>query len=216
MLVNTGDKDLSRRDILHLGYHIEDGLSGGNCGIQDQAVAVYGGVNMWTWSYGKRDLNLKRESLVDDKDLMDLSDHILVAYSGKSHISSHTNKAWVNSFLTGKTRSGWIKVNEIVHKFSLSIREKDWESAMGYLKDEMMIRREITPEAVIPITERLIDEAEEAGCGARFTGAGAGGSVWSMGNPDNIARLKTIWENTLKHIGGARILDCALDSDGVS
>jgi hypothetical protein len=37
-----------------------------------------------------------------------------------------------------------------------------------------------------------------------------------MGNPDNIARLKRIWENTLRHIGGARILDCALDPVGVS
>jgi len=34
------------------GYYLEDAMSGGNCGIQDQAAAVYGGVNRWIWCYG--------------------------------------------------------------------------------------------------------------------------------------------------------------------
>ena len=46
-----------------------------------------------------------------------------------------------------------------------------------YLKEEMSIRREITPDALIPITGKLIDQAEKTGCGARFAGAGAGGSL---------------------------------------
>ncbi|NLA75931.1 MAG: galactokinase, partial [Deltaproteobacteria bacterium] len=45
-------RSLSKRDILTLGYHLEDGISGGNCGMQDQAAAVYGGVNGWYWNHG--------------------------------------------------------------------------------------------------------------------------------------------------------------------
>jgi hypothetical protein len=40
-----GDKDLSPREILHLGYHLEDAVGAGKCGIQDQAAAV-SGVNL--------------------------------------------------------------------------------------------------------------------------------------------------------------------------
>jgi D-glycero-alpha-D-manno-heptose-7-phosphate kinase len=35
-----GKKTLSLREILHVGYHLEDGVSLGGCGIQDQAAAA--------------------------------------------------------------------------------------------------------------------------------------------------------------------------------
>ncbi len=58
-------KRLTHRDILHLGYHLEDGISGGNCGIQDQAAAIYGGVNRWKWYYGRQRSVFNRESLLN-------------------------------------------------------------------------------------------------------------------------------------------------------
>jgi D-glycero-alpha-D-manno-heptose-7-phosphate kinase len=57
--------------------------------------------------------------------------------------------------------------------------------------------------------------AEEAGCGARFAGAGAGGSVWALGEIKRIRELKTIWSSTLAPIPGAGILDCVVDLRGV-
>ena len=44
--VSSGKK-MSAKEILHLAYHLEDGISGGNCGLQDHAAAVYGGVSQW-------------------------------------------------------------------------------------------------------------------------------------------------------------------------
>jgi len=57
--------------------------------------------------------------------------------------------------------------------------------------------------------------AERFGCGARFTGAGAGGSVWAIGAPDDIANLKKRWEKSLVQIKGACILPCKVDPNGV-
>ena len=48
---HLGRPRLSSREILHLGYHLEDAVSPGKCGIQDQAAAVYGGVSRWAWQY---------------------------------------------------------------------------------------------------------------------------------------------------------------------
>jgi len=70
-------------------------------------------------------------------------------------------------------------------------------------------------EALIPVTHQLIRHAEEAGCGARFAGAGAGGSVWALGEKKRIQELKNIWRSTLAPIRGAGILDCAVDPRGV-
>jgi D-glycero-alpha-D-manno-heptose-7-phosphate kinase len=208
------DKVISDHDILHLGYHLEDGISGGNCGIQDQAAAVHGGVNKWTWSYGKRGSLFNRDPLLDRQGEEDLSDRVLVAYSGTSHISADTNRLWIQNFLSGRTRSGWIKANTIVKKLADAIKAGDWTQAAGFLKDEMAIRREITPDALIPITENLIDQAEKTDCGARFAGAGAGGSVWALGEPDKINSLKEIWSKTLSPHKGAGILDCGVDPVG--
>ncbi|MDB9822756.1 galactokinase [Deltaproteobacteria bacterium] len=208
-------KALSNKEILNLGYHLEDGISGGNCGIQDQAAAVYGGVNRWIWVFGNKGSLSKRERLLDRKGEKEISDCIIVAYSGKSHASAAINRSWIKDFLAGQTRAGWIEANDIVNNLAKAIKKKDWEKASSLLKDEMEVRRKITPDALIPITEKLIDLAENTGCGARFTGAGAGGSVWAIGEPDRIGDLRGIWETALVPIKGAGILNCTVDSAGV-
>jgi len=210
-----GEKGFSDKKILHLGYHLEDGISGGNCGIQDQAAAVYGGVNRWIWNYGSEESLLKKESLLDRQGEKEISNCIIVAYSGRTHASARINRSWIKGFLAGQTRAGWIEVNNIVHNLAKTIKKKDWKRAAGLLRDEMAIRRKITPDVLIPITENLIDLAENTGCGARFTGAGRGGAVWALGEPQRIIRLSKIWAAALAPIKGARILDCRVDPVGV-
>ena len=180
----------SRKEILHLAYHLEDGIGGGNCGIQDQAAAVYGGVHLWKWHFGHPAEPLTRIPLLDQKGREALSNHILVAYSGKSHVAARTNHQWVNNFLSGKTRSGWIKANGAVHSFAQAIQAGDWDRAAFFLREEMALRKEITPEALDDATEKMVTAAESIGCGGRFAGAGAGGSVWALGSKANITALR--------------------------
>jgi D-glycero-alpha-D-manno-heptose-7-phosphate kinase len=213
--VAAGGKKRSAREILHMGYHLEDGVSGGNCGIQDQAAAVYGGVNRWTWRYTERGSPFKRELLLDMNGQRELSKRILVAFSGKSHASVRINRAWINGFLSGVTRSGWVKVNGVVSSLASAIKAKEWDKAARLLKKEMAIRREITPDALIPLTEELVDRAEDVGCGARFAGAGGGGTVWALGEMDRIRDLRKIWEGILTPIRGGRVLECAIDPIGM-
>ncbi len=210
-----GGRKLSKREILLLAYHIEDGVSGGNCGLQDQGAAVYGGVHQWKWRYGIGTTPFKKDRLLDPKGQKELSRRLLVAYSGKSHIAFRTNRRWVKDFLSGRTRAGWLEVNEIVHHLAQSIREQDWKEGARLIRDEMSLRRKITPEAVIPITEKMMVQAQHTGCGARFAGAGAGGSLWALGETEDIGRLREKWAETLAPISGARLLDCAVDPAGV-
>lgn len=212
----TGTKrSLSRRDILTLGYHLEDGISGGNCGMQDQAAAVYGGVNGWHWNYSNSKSPVIREGLLDSAGMRMLSDRILVAYSGIWHVSLTTNRAWLNNFLCGETRDGWLNANDVVKELISAVNAMKWHEMVECIREEMRIRRKITPDALIPETNNLIKEAERLGCGARFTGAGAGGSVWATGAPDDIARLKKRWGKILSETKGACILPCAVDPKGV-
>lgn len=205
----------TRKQILHLGYHLEDAVSAGKCGIQDQAAAVYGGVNRWTWHYESAERFFRRQPLLNRSAQRELSERLLLAYSGTSHVSSRMNQAWIKDFLSGKTRAGWIKVNRVVGDLGRMIQKKAWAEAATLLREEMAVRREITPDALIPITERLIRQAEEAGCGARFTGAGAGGSVWALGEKEGIDALRHVWRDTLAPVKGAGFLCAEVDPEGV-
>jgi len=205
---------LPPRDILHLGYLLEDGVSGGGCGIQDQAAAVYGGVNQWWWRYSDRRRPIQRVPLMDPKGQRALSRRILVAFSGKNHASARINRGWISGFLSGRTRAGWVAANERVKAFGRALKSEDWPAAVDHLKEEMAIRREITPDCVIPVTGKLIEQAEGTGCAARFAGAGSGGSVWALGDPDRIQSLRGTWQHTLGPVRKAVVWDCSVDPRG--
>ena len=213
--VCSGDCPLHAHHLLHLAYHLEDAVSGGNCGIQDQAAAIYGGVNLWTWQFSNPRNPFRRSPLLNARGQKILSNHLVVAYSGKRHVSSRTNRKWISDFFSGRTRKGWIEANKMVRGFAEELCAMRWEHAARLLREEMAIRRKITPEALIPITETLIDLAEKAGCGARFAGAGAGGTVWAIGKKENIAEIRGAWEKILFPMKGAAVLGCAVDNIGV-
>jgi len=209
------EKEIEKGDILHLAYHLEDGVNVGMCGLQDQGAAVFGGVNKWIWKYSREGRPFERESILDENGQKEISKRILVAYSGRRHLSARINRLWIEGFLGGKTRSGWIELNGIVSRFASNIKEGKWKEGAEELRNEVAIRKEITPEAFTPIITRLIQESERVGCGARFTGAGGGGTVWAIGEIDDIQELRDIWAHILKGTKRGGILECAVDAIGV-
>jgi len=208
-------KDIERGDILHLAFHLEDAVNMGMCGLQDQGASVYGGVNKWSWDYSRKGRPYDREPVLNEEGQRELSKRMLVVYSGSTHVSAGINRSWVQEFLGGKTRSGWIAVNGIVNRLAGHLKEREWKDGAKALRDEVAIRKEITPQAFTPVIDRLIQQSEEMGCGARFAGAGGGGSVWAIGDIDDIHRLRQRWTHVLKGIGEGKILDCAIDPVGV-
>lgn len=210
-----GGKKMPPREILALGYQLEDGISGGFCGMQDQAAAVYGGVHLWHWQYGRPGPPYARERLLDAGGCRELTQRMLVAHSGLEHDSGSVNRGWVLDFLSCKTREGWVEANRVVRDFAEALKNRNWKGAASAMKREMAVRRKITPGALVPETRELIYAAEEAGCGARFTGAGAGGAVWALGPLDHIQDLRRGWEKILSPFPGGGILDCQVDTKGV-
>ena len=125
------------------------------------------------------------------------------------------NRLWIERFLAATTRSRWIELNEVVNRFASHVREQNWREAAKALRNEVAIRKEITPEAFTPTIIRMIEESEKCGCGARFAGAGGGGTVWAVGEVYEIERLRETWTDILKDTENGRMLECALDPIGV-
>lgn len=210
-----GNRPLPPRELLALGYQLEDGLSGGFCGMQDQAAAVYGGANLWQWRYGRVGSPMVREPLLDPRGCKELGRRMILAHSGVGHDSGRINRGWVASFLSGRNRKGWKAANRATHRFARRLKAHDWSGAAEALREEMAVRRDITPDALVPETRSLVEAAEAEGCGARFAGAGGGGAVWAMGSLERIHGLRSRWEEVLAGMEGGRLLHGRVDPRGV-
>jgi D-glycero-alpha-D-manno-heptose-7-phosphate kinase len=209
-----GGKDLSREQMSLLAHAIEQGVAGVPCGLQDQLAAAFGGVNAWTWTADPGRLPFVRRSLAAGKDLERLNRRLLVAYLGVTHVSTDVNGTWIQQFTSGSHREKWEKIVDLTRAFADAIQRLDVDTAVDAMNRETAIRKIMTPQVLDNLGDRLAAAAVQCGCGARFTGAGAGGCLWALGEPDRLAVLKPKWERLLDRRASAEILDCRLDGEG--
>jgi D-glycero-alpha-D-manno-heptose-7-phosphate kinase len=201
--------------ITFLAHAIEEGVAGASCGLQDQLAAVYGGVNAWHWKGKGATQMYVRQIVAKPSSYPDIEKRLLVAYCGIPHESVNVNSQWVKEFLAGKFRSHWNEIVYCTNAFVETFSQSDVSEAARLMNRETMIRLEMTPDVLDSTGKKLFDQARDQSCGARFTGAGAGGCLWALGNEKNIAALRNRWKDTLSDIPDARLLDVRIDSSGL-
>ena len=89
------------------------------------------------------------------------------------------------------------------------------QAAADAMNRETAIRKAMTPQVLDDMGDRLAEAAIDAGCGARFTGAGGGGCMWAIGAADAVAALKPVWAKILTGRPTAGLLACRVDTRGV-
>jgi D-glycero-alpha-D-manno-heptose-7-phosphate kinase len=210
-----GTSALDRTRIALLAHALEESVAGVPCGTQDQLAAAFGGVNAWYWKADPGGRPFERTALLDSDALKPLSERLLVAYCGIPHESKDVNSRWVSQFLSGETRDRWQDIVKQVHRFQAALGRMDLPEAIDAMEREMTHRRQMTPDVLDDMGMRLATAAGTCGCGARIAGAGAGGCIWALGEPERISRLRPLWRDILGTRRGARLLDTAIDPAGV-
>jgi D-glycero-alpha-D-manno-heptose-7-phosphate kinase len=211
----TGRAALSPEKTALLAHAIEQGVAGVPCGMQDQLAAAFGGVNAWIWPAAPDARPFRREPLLPSHRLDRLNRHLLVAYLGVEHVSSDVNGTWIRQFTSGQHRHAWKEIIGLTRAFADALGRLDVAAAADAMNRETAIRKTMTPEVLDAMGDDLAAAAVACGCGARFTGAGGGGCMWSLGAPDDVAALKPTWQQLLSRRAGARLLACGLDAGGV-
>ena len=199
-----------------LAHAIEESAAGVPCGMQDHLAAVYGGVNRWDWQENVQAPPFRRKQLIPAAAIPDINRRLLVAYCGIPHTSKDVNGVWIEQFLSGETRTRWIEIARCSNRFAEALERLDIFGAVTAMNREMTIRKEMTPWVLDDLGDGLVSAAIAVGCGSRITGAGGGGCIWALGEPDAIDRLRPVWGTLLSRREGARILDCGIDSTGVT
>ncbi len=198
-----------------IAHAIEQSVAGVPCGLQDQLAAAYGGVNGWYWAARQGSLDFTRRVLVPGDMSHKFSQRILVAYCGAPHVSADVNGTWVRGFLDGRYRSEWERIVLYCRQFIDAVSQEDYGKAIEVINLETDLRLQMTPDVLDDVGRHLVDTARQHQCGARFTGAGGGGCVWALGEPDRIGPLRDAWQQVVSQHRNAMILDTAVDPNGV-
>ena len=196
-----------------LAHAIEQSVAGVPCGMQDQLAAVFGGVNVWHWTGDPSTLAFNRQTVVPDAAGFDR--RLLVAYCGIPHASKDVNGTWVRQFVSGEHRDVWKRIIDCVRGFVAALSAGSMEQACAMMNLETDLRIELTPEVLDDIGSELVATARTCQCGARFTGAGGGGCLWALGQPDQIQRLRPVWDRILRAREAAAILQTHVDTQGL-
>lgn len=199
-----------------LAHTIEESTAGVPCGIQDQLAAVYGGVHRWVWPKNVQDPAFIKETLLPSEEAGAFGRHLLVAYCGVPHESKDINGTWIRQFLSGSTRPQWIEITACTHRFADALENRNISGAIEAMNREMAIRKELTPDVLDDLGDRLAASATACGCGARITGAGGGGCLWALGQAEDIEKLRSVWQDILASRREARLLDSGIDTLGVA
>jgi D-glycero-alpha-D-manno-heptose-7-phosphate kinase len=214
-LQGMGKKGISRDRIVLLAHAIEQGVAGVPCGLQDQLSAAFGGAHAWSWPADPGLPPFAGKPLLEGAALRSLDRHLLVAYLGVTHVSKDVNRSWIRQFISGNGRENWYEIIRLTQDFAGAITRGDMQAAAEAMNRETAIRKAMTPQVLDDLGNRLASAAIEAGCGARFTGAGGGGCMWAIGAADAIAAMKPLWEKILTGRPTAGLLACAVDTNGV-
>ncbi len=210
------DKPVDPVHLTWLSHTIESSVARVPCGVQDQAAAAFGGVNLWHWKMGQTGPVFEKTPLYETPQETDgLNRHILVAYCGIPHESKNINGKWVDSFLKGTSRSGFERIAGLTKDFFSVLKRKAWDEAAAFMNEETALRLDMTPDVLDNTGKKLFESAKQNHCGARFTGAGGGGCVWAVGSAQNIEGLKKSWQGILDGVQNGQILDTRIDHQGI-
>lgn len=201
---------LSRFELAEMAYTLESGL-GIVGGKQDQYAAALGGFNYMEFS---PDGSVVVEPLDLPPSLIcDLEKHLVLCYSGQSRLSGSTNQKMISAYESGDEVVGGAlrtvkRVALDIHR-ALLVGDLSW---FGELLNEEWAARQLLAEGVV--TDRMAELHEVAmsagAVGAKVCGAGGGGCLLFLSQPDREAAVRRALENA-----GGRIIDFSFDFRGL-
>lgn len=206
---------IEEASLIRLARDLETRVLGVPAGIQDYYPAVYGGVaSIRLFPGGPQRVTLRATPA-------ELSQHLIVHYSGVSHFSGDNNweiyKKAVNG--PGRVRTGLGEIARIAVEMEEALDARDFAQAGAALASEWASRKKLIRGVSTPEVDQIVHAAEKAGAwGAKVCGAGGGGCVVILADPDRrgsiIDALAGLPGRTLDVVATPQGLDLSVEEGG--
>lgn len=194
-------------DLLQIAMNVEAQTIDVPTGVQDYRPALYGGVSAVELRVdGVRRLKLGADAAA-------LGARVVVAYTGASRNSGINNWEVTKRYIDGDAgvRASFSRIAAIAIRLREALEASDWDAVGRHIADEWEARKQLAPGVTTPDIDRLIASAAAAGAMAsKVCGAGGGGCLFSFGPPERMPAIRAALA-----AGGARVLDCTIDPDGL-
>jgi len=188
----------------------ENAIVGQRAGFQDQAAAIFGGVNFWEF---RKDGSIKRFPVSKNK-----AEHFcrraVLVFTGDRHLSSNVHE---KVFENGN----YIKRIYQIKRMSVIAKEmyKDFanESRMAELMNETwMLQKTLHKDMESASMEKLVGICNDCYLAARATGAGGGGCMLFYIKPEKKRTFIRMIKELAKQRKGMRILPFDIDYKGIN
>ena len=176
-------------------------------GAQDYYPAMYGGVLAIELSEeGIRGVKLPVEA-------QELNQRFVLAYTGVPRNSGINNWEVMKAHIDGdrKVHRNFDQITAIARGMREAVEQRQWSEAGRLLREEWSHRRKNAPGISTPLIDKLVETTRRNGAlGAKVCGAGGGGCVFFLTQPD--ARERVAAAITA---AGAQVLPCEVAPSGV-
>lgn len=211
--LKKSDLPINKDTIAEICTKVEDKDLKITAGYSDRYVISRGGLSFCSY-IGKlyhHDIGKEPLAVYDRIDkIYDIESlPIIICFSGSSHDSGDLHKKLRTLYLKRNQRivKKYGKLAEIAWKARFSLMEKDWKSLGLFFKENTRIMNKIMEIAGFQygiglannILIDLIQDHPEV-YAAKLTGAGGGGSVFALVNPDFIEDIFNYWKKSLNEL----------------
>jgi D-glycero-alpha-D-manno-heptose-7-phosphate kinase len=158
-------------------------------GVQDYYPAMYGGVS----AIELGPAGIRRSSIPVDPD--ELNGRFVLAYTGAPRNSGINNWEVTKAYIDGhkQVQRNFDQIASIAIEMRSALTGGNWAEAGRLLREEWGHRRKNAPSITTPLIDDLIQRTRRAGAvGAKVCGAGGGGCVLILVEPDAKARVSEI------------------------
>jgi D-glycero-alpha-D-manno-heptose-7-phosphate kinase len=197
----------SDAEIMSIAMNVEAQVINVPTGAQDYRPALYGGISAVELdATGVRRVRL-------DVPANELSARVVVAYTGASRNSGINNWDVMKRRIDGdpKVIAAFDGIRDAALGMRAALTAQNWEEAGRQLDAEWKHRTTLAPGVTTPEITSLLAAARGAGAlGGKVCGAGGGGCLFALVPPGKKSAVAAALTT-----GGARVLDCSIDDQGV-
>jgi D-glycero-alpha-D-manno-heptose-7-phosphate kinase len=197
----------SDADILLTAMNVEAQVINVPTGAQDYRPALYGGVSAVELDA----TGIRRVKL--DVPAAALTARIVVAYTGASRNSGINNWDVMKRRIDGDPAviAAFDGIRDAAAGMRAALTAQDWAEAGRQLDAEWKHRTALAPGVTTAGINALLSSARAAGAiGGKVCGAGGGGCLFCLTPPERKTGVAEALE-----AGGAHVLDCTIDDEGV-
>ena len=162
-------------------------------GVQDYYPAIYGRVS----AIELGPAGIRRSSI--PVDLRELDQRFVLAYTGAPRNSGINNWEVTKAHIDGnqQVHRNFDQIASIAVAMRSALTGGNWAEAGRLLREEWTHRRKNSPSIATPLIDQLIQRTRRAGAvGAKVCGAGGGGCVLILVEPDAKARVSAMVNKT--------------------